>query len=160
MDKILQEQMLEALAVQEDKLRFARFNADQARALGNFLADRIEAEGIDLAAAIRRLNGQILFQYMSEGTALSNQVWMQRKFNTVVFSGHSSLYMWAKNTTPAAQGLDEREYAFCGGGFPIFLTSGEFVGVLTVSNLPHIQDHNFVIRNLSAWLHIPAVPLI
>ena len=113
-----------------------------------------------MAIAIRRLNGQILFQYMTEGTALSNQIWMQRKFNTVSFCGHSSLYMWAQNKTPASQGLDERDYAFCGGGFPLYLQSGAFVGVVTVSNLPHIQDHNFIFGHLSDYLELEDVPFV
>ncbi|MBU3826538.1 MAG: heme-binding protein [Candidatus Anaerobiospirillum merdipullorum] len=160
MEEVGQEKIISTLLMQEERLRLASFDAKLAFSLGCYLAECCLKDKLDMAIAIRRLNGQILFQYMTEGTALSNQIWMQRKFNTVSFCGHSSLYMWAQDKTPASQGLDERDYAFCGGGFPLCLQSGAFVGVLTVSNLPHIQDHNFMVRHLSDFLQVTDVPLI
>lgn len=149
---------------QEDMLRFERFTAEDAWALGCLMAARVKEAGIDMALAIRKLNGHILFQYCTQGTALNNQNWMRRKFNTVVLTEGSSLRHWAateiKGQSMAAQGLDPLEYALCGGGFPIRLKSGELVGVITASNLPHKQDHAFIVSSLAAHLGMENVPQI
>jgi uncharacterized protein (UPF0303 family) len=35
---------------------------------------------------------------------------------------------------------DEEHYAFCGGGFPLYV-NGEFRGAAIISGLPHLKDH-------------------
>ena len=67
---------------QEDLLRFDRFTARDAWELGMFIVSRVYEEKLDMAVCIRKMNGHILFQHCTEGTTLSNQKWMQRKFNT------------------------------------------------------------------------------
>ena len=141
---------------QENELRFNTFNHKTAWDLGCFMVDRIYKQGIELVVSIRELNGYILFQHGTETTNLNNQNWLRRKFNTVVLTERSSYGAWAdanaKGETPAFHGLSDADYAFCGGGFPIRLQSGEMVGVLLVSNLPHEEDHQFIIDSLREWL--------
>ena len=121
-------------------------------------------KNIEMAITIRKLNGNIIFQYFTDGTNMNNQRWMNRKFNTVSLTERSSLGVWAESmindNPPEAQGLDPKEYAFCGGGFPIWLKTGEIIAVLTVSNLPHLQDHQFLIDGLQEWLKAEDVPQI
>jgi len=89
---------------------------------------------------------------------------MNRKFNTVVLTEGSSLRAWAnlmaRGQTPQDQGVDPLNYAYCGGGFPIRLTNGEFVGAAIVSNLPHREDHRFIAAALADYLHRENVPVI
>ena len=149
---------------QEDLLRFDRFTADDAWDLGSFLVSRVRSAGIEMAISIRKLTGHILFQYCTQGTTLSNQKWMNRKFNTVVLTEGSSLRAWAnltsRNQTPQDQGVTPEDYAYCGGGFPIRLKSGELVGAVIVSNLPHREDHRYIVSALTDYLHRDAVPFI
>lgn len=49
-------------------------------------------------------------------------------------------------------GLTGEFFIFAGGGFPIRLKAGEIVAILTVSNLPHMDDHKFIVRVLSEYL--------
>lgn len=157
-------QIVQTAREQENLLRFDRFSNKDALQLGCFIAGRAADAGVDMAIAIRRMNGNIVFQYCSPGTTLSNEQWMRRKFNTVNLTEGSSLRAWAssilKGQDLAAQGLSPVDYALCGGGFPIRLKSGEMVGVLTVSNLPHLQDHAFLVEALSAYLGMDDVPAI
>ena len=157
-------QIIEITKKQEELLRFDSFSNRDAWKLGSFLVQRIFDRQIDMAVSIRKLNGNIIFQYATQNTTLSNQQWMQRKFNTVSLTEGSSLRAWAtaelKGQTLADQGISSQDYAFCGGGFPIRLKSGELVAVLIVSNLPHKQDHGFVIDSLSEWLGVSDVPVI
>lgn len=157
-------QIIETAKQQEDMLRFPRFTNRDALSLGCFIANLADNKGLDMAIAIRKINGNIVFQYCSPGTTLNNENWMRRKFNTVSLTEGCSLRAWAssllKKQDLAAQGLDEKDYALCGGGFPIRLASGELVGVLTVSNLPHLEDHAFLVEALCAYLHISGVPAV
>lgn len=141
---------------QEENLRFDHFSHRDALDLGNFLTEAVYSKKMDLAMCIRKMNGAILFQHMTEGTSLNNQNWMTRKFNTVALMERSSYGAWAvsqvSGETIADHGLSDTDYKLCGGGFPIALQSGEIVAVLTVSNLPHDKDHEFIVNSLKNWL--------
>lgn len=154
----------EIVLKQEELLRFSRFSNRDAWELGSFLVERVYDQKQELAIAIRKLNGNILFQHVTKGTNLNNQNWMKRKFNTVSLMERSSLGAWAtayiNDEQVNTHGLDGKDYIFCGGGFPICLKTGEMVAILTVSNLPHEQDHDFIVKALSEWLHIDQLPEI
>lgn len=157
-------QIIETTKAQEALLRFDHFTNLDAWNLGSFLVQRVHDRGIDMALSIRKLNGSIIFQHLTEGTSLNNQKWMQRKFNTVCMTEGSSLRAWAtsalKGQTMEEQGISPMDYAFCGGGFPIRLKGGELVAVLIVSNLPHKQDHGFIVDALTEWLGVQGVPAV
>ena len=157
-------QIMETVRQQEDLLRFDHFTEDDAWQLGVFLAERAHAAHLAMAMCIRKASGHILFQHCTKGTTLSNQQWMNRKFNTVLLTESSSLRAWAnlmdRGQVPQDQGVDALDYAFCGGGFPIRLLSGEFVGAAIVSNLPHRDDHRFIVSALADYLHKENVPFI
>ena len=164
MDKKSYEEISELAKKQEELLRFPHFNNKDAWDLGCFLVQRIYEKQIELAVAIRKLNGSVIFQYGTEQTNQNNINWMKRKFNTVALMERSSYGAWAASLasgeTVLTHGLNENEYVFCGGGFPIRLTTGEIVAVLTVSNLPHEEDHRFMIDALKDWLNVEDVPFI
>lgn len=149
---------------QEDLLRFDHFTARDAWELGAFIVSRVYEEGLDMAVCIRKMNGHILFQHCTQGTTLSNQNWMQRKFNTASMTEGASLRAWAtlslKGQTPQDQGVSALDYAYCGGAFPIRMKSGELVAMAIVSNLPHREDHRFLVRCLAQYLGVDSFPEI
>lgn len=158
------EKLIAVLDEQERLLRFGSFTNEDALALGNFLVMKAKEEGLALAVAVRKPNGALLFHHLMEGTSLNNQNWMTRKFNTVRNWERSSLRQFmdwqVSGEDLNAHGLNSQEYVLCGGGFPIKMKSGEFAGVVTVSNLPHFRDHAFLVRALSAFLNVscPQLP--
>lgn len=156
--------MIEAALKQEAMLRFDHFTARDAYDLGVFITQRVYERGMEMAICIRKANGHILYQHCTQSTTLSNQSWMQRKFNTVMLTEGASLRAWAtlnlKGQTPQDQGVSALDYAYCGGGFPIRLKTGELVGAAIVSNLPHRDDHRFIVEALADYLDIPEVPFV
>ena len=88
-------QIIAAVKQQEDLLRFDHFTEEDAWALGVFLAERVRSTGLEMAISIRKLSGHILFQHCTKGTTLSNQQWMNRKFNIVRLTEGASLRAWA-----------------------------------------------------------------
>lgn len=151
-------------AKQEELLRFDHFTNRDALELGNHIANAVYERGIDLAICIRKLSGSILFQHLTEGTNGNNENWMRRKFNTVRLMERSSLAAWAdaqeKGEAISGMGLSDLDYVLCGGGFPIRLKSGELVGVIIVSNLPHEQDHQLLVELTADFLGVRDVPEI
>jgi uncharacterized protein (UPF0303 family) len=152
------EAVRDATEAQERLLRFETFSNKDALELGMFIASEVYAQNMDLAIGIRKLNGALLFHHLTPGTNLTNQLWMRRKFNTVSLMERSSLGAWAishiSGETVSSHGLSDEDYVFCGGGFPIRLVSGELVAVLTVSNLPHPEDHRFLVNALAEFLGV------
>lgn len=148
----------EVVLKQEAALQFEHFNSRDAWDLGKLIVEEIFSAGIEMTVCIRKLNGYVMFQYTTDKTALNNQNWMTRKFNTVSVMERSSLGLAVTaqitNEVVLTHGLDVNQYVFCGGGFPIKIKGSGIVAVVTVSNLPHVQDHNFLVRCLSKYLGV------
>ena len=143
---------LDILIDQEEKFKFDSFNNDDAWKLGCFLVGKVKEKGIDLAICIRKPDGNIVFQYVTEGTDLENEMWMRRKFNSVMKTGKSSLRAAVECLISGENIFDENSIG-CGGGFPIKISgTNEIKMVLTVSNLPHVEDHDFIASCLEKYL--------
>ena len=164
MDKMEYARLYEIAETQEKLLRFKKFSNKDAWELGSFMVEKANEKQIEVAISIRKLNGAVLFQHLMENTGLDNQNWMQRKFNTVSLTELSSFRAWAmlgmRGESVASRGLSELDYAFCGGGFPVRLETGEIVAVAIISNLPHMEDHQTVVDMLAEWLQIAEVPTV
>lgn len=163
MKKAKIQEIIDTVKKQELELRLEHFSNDDAYALGNQYVKKIKDDGIEMAVQIKKINGNTLFSYFSEGTNLMNENWMKRKFKTVIMNEKSSYLIWAFNEMAGRgddpvrdallQGMDSKEYAICGGGFPIKLKSGEMVGVILASNLPHEKDHQFIVDGLRDYIN-------
>jgi len=143
---------LEVLLQQEADLQFTRFDNSVAWRLGTWLVARAKREGLKIAVGITK-GGQRIFHWAADGTCPDNDAWVDRKTRTVYRWGHSSFYMNRKltkeETTPAKKyAVDEKDYAFDGGGFPIILKGTGVVGTLTVSGLKQHQDHALAVEAL------------
>lgn len=157
------EQLMNVIDRQEALLRVKKFSPQDGLELGLFLVNRAKEQGITVSVAVRKPSGALLFHHCMEGTNLNNQNWMRRKFNTVMLWEHSSLRAWAHERaygeTIETHGFSQQDYIQFGGGIPIFLETGELIAVLTISNLPHFNDHRFGVEGLAAWLGIEGMPV-
>ncbi len=156
------ERHLDILQKQEDMLRFEHFTHKDALELGLFMLKRAERLGLCVSVAVRSAEGAVLFQHLPDGTKKNNENWMRRKANTVLQTSCSSLrtaYNFEKNhETLENHGLSVMDYVLCGGGFPARLKDGTLVGAVTVSNLYHLADHEFVTGSLREYLNCPDCP--
>jgi uncharacterized protein (UPF0303 family) len=152
----------EILLKQEEMLQFDHFTGQDVWDLGKLMVEEMYRQNIDMTINIRQLNGRVLFHYAAEKTALINQKWMDRKFNTVSLMERSSLAVTVTSKITGevveTHGLDEKDYVFCGGGFPVRIKDGRIVAVVLVSNLPHVQDHAYMVGCLAKYLGINGVP--
>ncbi len=149
-------QDLADLAAQEERLVFTAFDHDTAWALGEQLVQAARAAALPVVVSITR-GGQRLFHAALPGTAPDNDTWVERKVRVVLRFGHSSLYVGtqaraAGSTFEERTGLSLSEYAAHGGSFPITVRGVGVVGAVTVSGLPQVEDHAFVVDQLTRFL--------
>ena len=153
---------IDILEKQEQTLCFAHFTHKDALDLGLFMVNRAERLDTCVSVAVRSADGAVLFQHLPDGTCRNNENWMRRKADTVLLMDCSSLRaaynLERYNETLEDHGLSHTDYALCGGGFPVHLLDGTLVGAVTVSNLYHIADHEFVTASLREYLNRPECP--
>jgi uncharacterized protein (UPF0303 family) len=144
---------LAAIAKQEQKLRFERFDEEDAWKLGSRLREMAVAQSYPVVIDIRRF-GQPLFYCALAGSAPDNAEWARRKSNVVARFYRSSyglgLELQHKKTTLESKfGLMLADYAAHGGAFPLIVTGAGVIGSVTVSGLPQRVDHELVVEAMA-----------
>ena len=127
------ERDLERMAVQERRLRPARFDADTAWALGGRLKALAEARGVAVAIEIR-IAGRTVFFHALSGSTPANADWARRKRNTVDLVRRSSYAVGLEgrlegHTVLESMALPPRDYAWAGGCFPLQVRGAGHIGV-------------------------------
>ena len=158
------QELIKVLEMQEEILQFSHFTNEDAWMLGNIIVAEAKRRALPVAVSIRLNNGYTVFQYAADGTNLCNQGWLDRRYNTVRLTEHSSLnlYMSLRETEQSLEDMfmDPKEYAACGGGFPIRVEEVGVIGAVMVSGLDHVSDHDLLVKCISMYLHVDEVPRI
>ncbi|MDH6626657.1 uncharacterized protein (UPF0303 family) [Streptomyces sp. LBL] len=149
---------LEELEAQERRLVFRQFSYEDAWALGSLLVGLARERQAPVAIDIHRA-GQQLFHAALPGSAPDNDVWIARKRRVVERYGSASYLVGARcrakgTTFEESSRLDPDTYAAHGGSFPITVEGVGVIGAVTVSGLPQLQDHRFVVEALEQFLEL------
>ncbi|MGW2419222.1 heme-degrading domain-containing protein [Streptomyces sp. NPDC001709] len=147
---------VEELEAQERRLVFRQFTHDDAWALGSLLVELARESQAPVAIDIHRA-GQQLFHAALPGSTPDNDAWIARKRRVVERYGASSYLVGARfrakgTTFEDSSRLDPDTYAAHGGSFPIHVENVGVIGTVTVSGLPQLQDHRFVVAALEQFL--------
>ncbi|MFF9619997.1 heme-degrading domain-containing protein [Streptomyces griseosporeus] len=147
---------IEELEAQERRLVFRQFTHDDAWALGSLLVGMARDRQAPVAVDIHRA-GQQLFHAALPGSTPDNDAWIQRKRRVVERYGASSYLVGARfrakgTTFEESSRLDPDVYAAHGGSFPLTVEGVGVIGAVTVSGLPQLQDHRFVVEALEEFL--------
>lgn len=142
---------------QEELLVFRTFDLADAWSLGS--AMRLEAEKYNTGVVVDiRHENEILFFTAMPGTTPENEDWARRKRNVVSLMKTSSylvgLEVRFSDSISKVEQLNEVDYAWHGGCFPIRLTTGEIVATATVSGLPQRDDHKLVTDVIADFLGV------
>jgi uncharacterized protein (UPF0303 family) len=147
------QQDLTRIALQEQRLRFERFDARTAWEIGGRLKALAEAKSLSVTIDIQ-LHTQPLYFYAMPGTTPDNVDWVRRKRNAVMRFQRSSYALGldiGEAKLEATWGLSTRDYALHGGCFPVFVGDA-CIGTITVSGLPQREDHKLVVEVLAEYL--------
>ncbi len=158
--------LLSDLLRQEEELQFTTFDSTHAWRLGSWVVKKARKENLPIAVDITVAN-RCLFHWSANEAAVDNDRWIERKQRSVMRFGHSSFYLGrllAVLGQSAAEKyyVDEAEYAFHGGSFPLRLQKTGVVGTMSVSGLRQEEDHDLVVQAIRWILRKPAeaVPVI
>jgi uncharacterized protein (UPF0303 family) len=148
--------LLQDLLGQEERLVFDRFDNDTAIALGMKLIERARLEKLAVVVDVSR-GEQRLFYCALAGTSADNESWVAGKNAVVRRFGHSSFYIGQRarlRGVDFAQSslLDPAEFRAHGGAFPIIVANVGVVGTATVSGLPQADDHKLVVTVIEEFL--------
>jgi uncharacterized protein (UPF0303 family) len=142
-------------SILEDEKLISSFNWDRDSLLdfGAALAKHGKDMKLPLALAIY-LEDVKIFQTFLEGTNATNELWVQRKINSVRATGHSTLHFRAVMDKGAygELGIENHlgDLACCGGGVAIH-KDGKLFAVIIVSGLPHVDDHTTIMDTFKSW---------
>ncbi|MFF4490872.1 heme-degrading domain-containing protein [Streptomyces sp. NPDC001544] len=147
---------VEELEAQERRLVFHRFTHEDAWALGSLLVELARERQAPVAIDIHRA-GQQLFHAALPGSTPDNDAWIERKRRVVERYGSASYLVGARfrakgTTFEESSRLDPDTYAAHGGSFPVNVEGVGVIGAVTVSGLPQLQDHRFVVEALEEFL--------
>ena len=150
-------QLAEIIRRQEAALQFDHFDAGDAWLIGQSLRVRAIAHGGSVSIDIV-LGGLQLFHSVVEQPSPNNDRWVKRKRATVQEFWKSSLLvaqeMLLSGRTLKEFGLNEKDFALSGGGFPIRIKNGGVIGAIVVSGLPQTHDHQLIVDTLAEHLHV------
>lgn len=153
-------QDLERIALQEERLRFERFDADVAWRLGLALKAAADKRGVGVAIDVSTPS-YTLFSHAMRGATPDNAEWVRRKRNVTLRFHRSSyaigLELRRDNTSlEEKHGLRADDYRAHGGCFPLRLAGPTCIGAITISGLPQREDHDLLTRALAEFLGINA----
>lgn len=157
-DNSMQNTLLEKCLEEEKKLQFDSFSHKDALNLG--LKILAKSKGYPGPVAIEiTINGLIVFCYYPDGTGEFHEMWLKRKSNMVRVRQMSTLRAFAelehgKEDMEKDWLLSSKEYAGCGGGFPIKIKKGSVIGAVCVSGLPHLLDHEILSLGIQDFLNV------
>lgn len=152
----------ETFRKQEKLLQFDHFTNNDGCRLGMYIANYLEDNRIAAAFSVKRADGLTLFQAATSGAERLNELWAEKKSQTVRVFGKSSfrVYFEAAETGQTVQdhGLQDT-CRFAPGGFPIRLKDGSLAGAVAISGVD-IEEHNLLVTLLAQYLCISEVPLL
>ncbi|MFF4903384.1 heme-degrading domain-containing protein [Streptomyces sp. NPDC001260] len=148
---------VEELQAQQRRLVFRQFTYEDAWALGSLLVELARERQAPVAIDIHRA-GQQLFHAALPGSTPDNDAWIGRKRRVVERYGEASYLVGARfrakgTTFEDSSRLDPDRYAAHGGSFPINVEGVGVIGAVTVSGLPQLEDHRFVVEALEEFLN-------
>ena len=146
------------IEAQERRLQFAAFDSAVAWQIALYLRKRGEAASLGIVVDIG-LWSLPLVSFALPGATLANYDWVRRKRNTVRTFAKSSYAVGLTlerdgDTLPVRQGLELKDYAIHGGGFPLHMEGMGVIGSIVVSGLPQRDDHELAVTAVAQVLGV------
>ena len=143
------------LLAQEERFIFESFTNEDAISLGQQLLNIALPQKAPVIIQVR-IGELTIFHTALTGSSSKNEWWINRKCPVVEKFGHSSInvrvmFEEKDQTFEEHSGLEEELYAAHGGAFPIVVRNQGRVGIVAVSGLPQVQDHELIIEGLTRF---------
>lgn len=153
---------LEVLETQEKLLSMDTFTSEEALVFGKAIIQEAKKYDGPVAIRIDRCSDDLtVFQYVMEGKKASNLKYMDGKKQSVLDSGHSSAWVYAKYMMDHsyADWVNDGVHLISGGAFPLYV-KGKIAAVVQVSGLHEGKDHELIVRALAGVSGTKVPPFI
>lgn len=148
-------QRFEELGREEETLEFPQFSREDAWNLGVLVSNNAAGYGVPAGVEVYQ-NGLLVFRRYPEGITRDHELWLRRKYRMVEYREMSSqrVQMLARQNGQTLKDwhLDENEYCYWAGGFPIRVRGTGMVGAVCVSGLPGEGDHEVITDSIRQYL--------
>lgn len=142
---------MEEVIAHEEELVLDSFTRKDAKTLADIMFQINEEYQMAFAFEIY-LEGMVVYKYLPEGTGKINDLWMERKINTVMTFHYSTMHYWIFSESIGAKRnvsfYPTEPVAMCGGGFPIHVRNVGVIGALICSGPGDQNDHLFCLEAL------------
>lgn len=158
---LFQASHVEELEALEAALRFPHFTSQDALQLGLAVVEQMSQVDGEIAIRITRESDQLaIFQYVMDAKRQRNLDFGEAKRQTVLKTGHCSL--WALAKASVSGGLvdifsEESPCLPVGGAFPIYV-GDELVATIFVSGLHEGLDHMLLVQAMQSFLGVAVPP--
>lgn len=144
-----------SLLKQERELIFNDFSISDGINLGEIGKSIAIRRGLSIALQVR-INEMLIYHVALPGTSTENLNWLERKSRVVLLKHHSTLYesIYAKEREVdwyTENNLTEKTHAIHGGGIHINTKAVGYVGMLLISGLPQVEDHQLGIEIMTNY---------
>lgn len=154
-EKYRKENVAELLEM-ERTLRFDSFDSLAAFSLGEIIVQLSSKYQEGLCVSIIRESDQlVIFQYVSDSCSKRNIDFAMKKRNTVLLTGHCSLWALVQEVVDKNVAVVFEEGSEClpvGGSFPIYVGEN-IVATISISGLKNGQDHQIIVDAVSTYLN-------
>ena len=138
---------------QEIESTLPYFNLSLVDKLVNEIKKSTSSENFENICILISLNRRKVYFRSGKNTSSENNMWINKKLNTVEAFDHSTFYkkaVYAGNEAKFYQdtGFSPKEFTIGGGGFPIFVKDVGTVGSLIISGLTDFEDHQLAYDSL------------
>ena len=146
------------LLIEESELVLPSLLILDAIKIGQIATSLASDRSLPIAIEVQ-LGDWIVYHASLPGSSPENDWWIGRKARVVKLKHHSTLY---ERVLAEEKGVDwhkennllDETHAIHGGGLPLRTEENNFVGVLIISGLPHIDDHTLGVEVLSSFLKL------
>jgi len=142
---------MDEVAAQEEELVLDSFTQKDVKILGDIMHQINEEYQMAFAFEIY-VNGLTVYKFLPEGTGKINALWMEKKIETVMTMGYSTMRYWILTDSIGVKRNPDfyptEPIVRCGGGFPIRVKSAGVIGAIACSGPGDQNDHLFCIEAL------------
>lgn len=150
---------MDEVIAQEEELVLDSFTRKDVKLLADIMHGINEDYHMSFAFEIY-VNELVVYKYLPEGTGKINDLWMEKKINTVMTMNYSTMHYWL--FIEAIGGKRKPEFypadpvVTCGGGFPINVKGFGVIGAIACSGPGDQNDHLFCLEALRRFKKLKA----
>lgn len=144
---------MQKIIYEEEYYRFDTFSYEDAVRLSQEMFKIAEERNAGICYQVI-VDGFHVVRAFLTGTDESNILWLEKKKNTVLKSRKSSLRCGMEAELCGREEpwqADTEHYIIRGGGCPIWLKDGTFIGAACISGLQHQEDHKITMEALKGY---------